>query len=458
MSQFEYSIEKANAFINNNHNAIVNNTFKPEVHFSAPIGWINDPNGFVYFRDEYHLFYQYYPYDSVWGPMHWGHAKTKDFVEWEHLPIALAPDMPYDKDGCFSGSAIVKDDTLWIMYTGNIIDSKNGNRQVQNVAFSKDGIHFQKLASNPVATGEILPSDLIPSEFRDPKLFEKDGCYYSVVAAQHKNQVGCIVLLSSENLVDWSFESIFLEGKKGQGKMWECPDYFEIDGESYLVLSPMRYPKDGNHYTNINSAVIFKGKVDWQQKIFLFESVKELDQGHDFYAPQTLIDDKGRRLMISWMHTWGRTVVTHELKHHWSGQMTIPRVLKVENNTIKQEFIEEVIEKLPIIDVNKVSEGPGVLTIDIDGSFEMRLGSEGDYITFGYTDKYNSVYIDRSKQALKIIGEEEWDTSIKAVNISAEKLTVVIDKSSIEILINDGEAALTSTYFIQGGHKLQKLI
>lgn len=119
MGDKKYTVEKANRFIAENKH-LVNTQYKPEEHFSAEIGWINDPNGFVYFRGEYHLFYQFYPYDSVWGPMHWGHAKSKDLVTWEHLPVALAPDQDYDRNGCFSGSAIVKDDRLWLMYTGHI--------------------------------------------------------------------------------------------------------------------------------------------------------------------------------------------------------------------------------------------------------------------------------------------------------------------------------------------------
>lgn len=207
MGDKKYTVEKANRFIAENKH-LVNTQYKPEEHFSAEIGWINDPNGFVYFRGEYHLFYQFYPYDSVWGPMHWGHAKSKDLVTWEHLPVALAPDQDYDRNGCFSGSAIVKDDRLWLMYTGHI-EEKTGVRQVQNMAFSDDGIHFEKIEQNPVATGTDLPDELIAADFRDPKLFEKDERYYSVVATKHKDNVGCIVLLGSDNLVEWQFESIF---------------------------------------------------------------------------------------------------------------------------------------------------------------------------------------------------------------------------------------------------------
>ena len=191
MSGKKYTVEDANLFIEKNKH-LVNTQYKPEEHFTAEIGWINDPNGFVYFRGEYHLFYQFYPYDSAWGPMHWGHAKSKDLIHWEHLPVALAPDQDYDRSGCFSGSAIVKDDRLWIMYTGHI-DEEGSIRQLQNIAYSDDGIHFTKILENPVLTGADLPEELIVSEFRDPKLFEKDGRYYSVVASKHKDNVGCVV-------------------------------------------------------------------------------------------------------------------------------------------------------------------------------------------------------------------------------------------------------------------------
>ena len=151
MSGKKYTVEDANLFIEKNKH-LVNTQYKPEEHFTAEIGWSNDPNGVVYFRGEYHLFYQFYPYDSAWGPMHWGHAKSKDLIHWEHLPVALAPDQDYDRSGCFSGSAIVKDDRLWIMYTGHI-DEEGSIRQLQNIAYSDDGIHFTKISENPVLTG-----------------------------------------------------------------------------------------------------------------------------------------------------------------------------------------------------------------------------------------------------------------------------------------------------------------
>ena len=389
MSGKKYTVEDANLFIEKNKH-LVNTQYKPEEHFTAEIGWINDPNGFVYFRGEYHLFYQFYPYDSAWGPMHWGHAKSKDLIHWEHLPVALAPDQDYDRSGCFSGSAIVK--------------------------------------------------ELIVSEFRDPKLFEKDGRYYSVVASKHKDNVGCVVLFGSDNLVDWKFESIFLKGEEHQGFMWECPDYFELDGKDCLIVSPMRYKRDGDSFHNINSSVFLSGRVDWEEKKFIPETVEEIDHGQDFYAPQTLVDDEGRRIMIAWMQTWGRTIHSHVQQHQWAGAMTLPRILHLKDGKLIQ---------------TPIPHGP--YQIQIEGDCQYRIGNETDYLEFGYDSTAQQVYIDRSTLAQKIVGEEEQDTSRRYVTIEAKELEVFLDKNSIEIFVNQGESTLTATFYLTVPAVLSKI-
>lgn len=448
-------VEKANAYIQEHLNSL-NPQFKPERHFSAPVGWINDPNGFVFFKGEYHLFYQYYPYGSFWGPMHWGHAKTKDFVSWDHLPVALAPDMPYDKDGCYSGSALVKDGILWLMYTGHIVHEDGQVEQVQNMAYSSDGIHFEKLEQNPVATGAILPDELVATDFRDPKLFEKDGHFYAVVAAKHQDQLGTVVLLGSKDLISWSFESIFLVGEEHQGFMWECPDFFELDGQSYIIVSPMRYQREGEDFLNINSTIVIAGQVDWEKKEFTQLAVSEMDHGQDFYAPQSLLDDQGRRISIAWMHTWGRTVVPHDLEHGWACSMTLPRLLHQDGLKLRQEIPEKVLASLPVIKLGEQVDGAGYLEMDINQHVRFRLGDEDDYIEFGYQD--GSVFIDRSHQKIEITGEEPWSTSCRSVSITAQHLQVVFDKNSIEIFVNHGQESLTSAIYLQGTKLLKQVL
>ncbi|HEM3993414.1 TPA: glycoside hydrolase family 32 protein [Streptococcus suis] len=443
------TVEKANAYIQA-EKVTLDPTFRPERHFVPEIGWINDPNGFVYFKGEYHLFYQFNPYESVWGPMHWGHAKSKDLVNWEHLPVALAPDKDYDKDGCFSGSAIVKEDTLWLMYTGNIVNEDGSVRQVQNMAYSTDGIHFEKIAQNPVAMEELLPEEVIANDFRDPKIFEKDGRYYSVVATKHKDGVGCIVLLGSDDLLDWQFESIFLKGQAHQGHVWECPDYFEVDGQEYLIVSPMRYQKEDNDFVNINSNIFVTGHVDWDKKVFEADSFKEIDHGHDFYAAQTTEGPEGERVMIAWMHTWGRPLVTNDLGHKWYGQMNLPRLLKQGENGLRQVLPASILNSFDDIEIGQVIQGPSKLSLKLDDSLDLKLGADQDYLQFGYDKERQEVYIDRSSLKIQQVGEEEWSTVRRAVTVQATELEVLVDTNCLEIFINDGQETLTSTFYVEG--------
>ncbi|HEM5286288.1 TPA: glycoside hydrolase family 32 protein [Streptococcus suis] len=443
------TVVEANQFIQTEKGK-VNPIFKPQAHLTPETGWMNDPNGFIYFRGEYHLFYQFNPYESVWGPMHWGHAKSKDLVNWEQLPVALAPDKAYDKDGCFSGSAIVKDDVLWLMYTGHIVNEDGTVSQVQNMAFSTDGVHFEKIEQNPVATADGLPEEVIANDFRDPKIFEKDGHYYSVVATKHKDNVGCIVLLSSPNLTDWKFESIFLKGEANQGFVWECPDYFEVDGQEYLIISPMRYQKDGNDFININSNIFVTGHVDWDKKVFVADSFKEIDHGHDFYAAQTTEGPEGERIMIAWMHTWGRKLVTNDLGHKWYGQMTLPRLLKQGENGLRQVLPTSVLEAFKDIEIGQVIQGPSKLSLKLDDSLDLKLGTDQDYLQFGYDKAKQEVYIDRSSLKIQQVGEEERSTVRRAVTVQATELEVLVDTNCLEIFINDGQETMTSTFYVEG--------
>ncbi len=156
------------------------NRYKQKYHANVPSGWSNDPNGMIFYGGKAHLFYQHYPHDAKWGPMHWGHMATKDFLNWEHLPVALIPNEDYEAIcGCCSGNAVVKDGMLYLMYT-----AAQPDRQRQCLAVSKDGIHFSKLKKNPILTAEQLSDEVSTRDFRDPKIFEKDGWYYCLAGTR----------------------------------------------------------------------------------------------------------------------------------------------------------------------------------------------------------------------------------------------------------------------------------
>lgn len=195
----------------------INPRWYPRYHLAPPAGWMNDPNGLSWFDGYYHAFYQHYPWQPVWGPMHWGHARSRDMVNWEHLPIALAPEGPEDKDGCFSGSAVVDGNKLALIYTGHKFDgeAKEENLyQVQCLATSTDGVHFER-------QGMVLDTPLGVHHFRDPKVWQEGKSWYMVVGAR-VDDVGEVQLYRSQDLQHWQFASTLAQANDGMGYMWSA--------------------------------------------------------------------------------------------------------------------------------------------------------------------------------------------------------------------------------------------
>ena len=177
---------------------------RPLFHLTPQVGWMNDPNGFCFYQGQYHLFFQYHPYSTQWGPMHWGHAVSDDLVHWQPRPCALAPDTPADADGCFSGSAVpLPDGRLLLVYTG-VTDMQNPEDYHQNQCIAiGDGINFEKHPGNPVIQADLLPDAFSRQDFRDPKIWrEPDGTYRVVAGNRHQTQCGTIVLFRSDNALD----------------------------------------------------------------------------------------------------------------------------------------------------------------------------------------------------------------------------------------------------------------
>lgn len=458
-------LKKANRFISTNQKT-VNQTFRNHYHLMGPIGWMNDPNGFVYFREEYHLFYQYYPYDSIWGPMHWGHAKSKDLINWEQLPVALAPSEVYDIDGCFSGTALVENDKFYLFYTGHVENSEL-KREVQCMAVSEDGIHFEKYTNNPLVDESHITDIASYEDFRDPKVFKKDTNYFMLVASQTEDSRGQILMFKSEDMKVWDFYSILLEGDSTQGVMWECPDLFQIDGKDILIMSPIQMPAEGNKYANRSSTVAFIGRIDWTTGKLVVENYHEIDSGLDFYAPQTCFNDKGEQFLVAWMQMWDRNMPTNELKHGWAGSMTLPRKLSLENNFLKQQPIEfsteQLIERGRIENLfltensilkEKISQRNRItVAIDLMEGKKIQLyygKNEETYFEISYDKETSLLEINREKIGYFIKGAEKPVLNKRAVKVPLidNKLTLDIfgDTSSIEIFTHDGQT-LSTTFF-----------
>lgn len=291
-----------------------------EKHFEPEKGWMNDPNGLCFFNGKYHAFYQYYPFEPKWGPMHWGHAVSEDLVSWEEMPIALYPDKPYENDGgCFSGSALEKDGKLYLMYTA----VSKEHKQTQAIAISEDGITFEKYQGNPIIP--FSPLDKENKDFRDPKIFPY-GDEYRMVCGAGVDGLASVLLFRSKDLISWEYIAPIFQSKD-YGPVPECPDLFPLGDKWVLMFSRM---------DDTRSAQFIVGDFDGES--FAPQSFQQPEVGTDFYAPQTFLDDKGRRIVIGWLFNWNREVPEGSVR---AGALSLPRELTLKDGKIYMSPVAE---------------------------------------------------------------------------------------------------------------------
>lgn len=441
---------------------------RPAFHLSPRTGWMNDPNGFSYYKGEYHLFYQYHPYDSFWGPMHWGHAVSKDLLHWKYLPAALAPDMPYDDGGCFSGSAVtLSDASQMLLYTGVRKEPQEDGsfRDVQTQCIAVgDGRDYEKVLDNPVLTEKDLPKGGSRYDFRDPKAWlGEDGVYYCVAGNCTEDYDGQILLYSSADGIHWKYESILVKNNGRFGKMWECPDFFALDGKQVILTSPVDMLPEGLEYHNGNGTLCLIGGFDWKTNTFSEERNQAVDYGIDFYAPQTLLTPDGRRVMIGWMQNWDTCNMRSRPKS-WFGQMSLPRELSLRNGRLYQSPIREFAalrcsraeyKDVPVNGPLRLEGVEGRL-IDMElqirparkeqmfQKFVVRLAQDEIHHTalsfhpresiLEVNRKFSGSRRDMIHQRQSLVRHEEGKL----------KLRVILDRFSVEVFVNDGEQVMTA--------------
>lgn len=446
-------LEKSQVYISEKSKDIISKQERHKYHLMPEIGWMNDPNGFSVFNGEYHLFYQHCPYDVKWGPMHWGHAKSKDLIKWEYAPVALAPDKPYDISGCFSGSAIQVDDKHILMYTG-YVDDEEGVKQVQCIAVG-EGTKYRKIKNNPVISTDELPDECNVFDFRDPKIWYKDGIFYSVIGSRHSDESGKVLMYKSENLIRWSYIGTLDFSRHKIGKMWECPDVFNLDNKDVFIVSPQHYNEFGH------SSVYSIGNLDYNTGKFTGAEYKQIDHGLDFYAPQTTNSPDGRRIMVAWMQAWDRNIPSD--KFGWVGAMTLPRELRLVDNKLYQYPVRELnkYRKNPIeyrnIDLNghKTFHGIEGKTIELKLDIEFKetnefsikvMKSESEETLIKYDKTRNVLIFDRSNSSNLI---EKYNIKEMPVKLKDNRLllNIFMDTYSVEIFAQDGEKTMTSTVY-----------
>lgn len=435
-----------------------NDPWKPIFHIHPECGLLNDPNGLSYFNGEYHVFYQWFPFGPIHGMKHWAHVKSKDLVHWERMSVAIIPTENYESHGAYSGNAIVKDDQLLLFYTGNVKYSDIERDANQCLAIMNKDYTVQKSTNNPVIKG--VPKGYT-GHVRDPKVWKDGDKYYMLLGAQRENLTGSIIVYESPDAIEWSFKGELKTSLEKFGFMWECPDYIKLNGKDILIFSPQGIEASGHDYKNLYNVIYAAGKLDLGKLTFDIEYIKELDKGFDFYAPQTFEDDSNRRLMFGWC---GMPEVEYPSdKNMWAHCLTLPRELSFEDNILKQKPAEElkdlrkdhlnIIGNLDnnLVDIknNKTSYELDIdfTNINSDDIILKLLKSENEEFIIHFDVVNKAVFINRENFIDKF-AEEFGHIRSGEINIGENlNLKIFVDRSIVEIFINDGELVFTSRVF-----------
>lgn len=462
---------------------------RPQYHFSPPANWMNDPNGMVFFEGEYHLFYQYYPDSNVWGPMHWGHAVSKDLVKWEHLPIALYPDsLGY----IFSGSVVVDRNNssgfgkngkapLVAIYTyHNMAGEKAGHTdfQYQGIAYSNDrGRTWTKYEDNPV-----IPNKDAIRDFRDPKvIFDSFNKQWIMVFAAYDH----VKFWASKDLKNWTHLSDFGKEWGNHGGIWECPDLFPmlVNGTGPLrwVLLVSINPGAPNGGSGTQYFVgDFDGKTFLPDHTFLAASRNGnavwLDHGRDNYAGVTWSDvpvKDGRRLFLGWMSNWDYAQVVPTTV--WRSAMTLPRSLTLKETAEGYRLFSQPAQELKklrgAVQSIERQEIAGTQTLALPaprtaGLLELMLefdpgdaaadfgiefsNAKGEHYRIGYDAANKQFYSDRTQAGDVSFSEKFAEGIHKAPRISTDPMLrfhIFLDVASSEMFADDGATVMTDVFF-----------
>lgn len=443
--------------VEKNKEAVECDPYRLRYHLMPPVGLLNDPNGFIQWNGTYHLFYQWMPFKTGHGAKFWGHYSSEDLVNWKHEPIALAPSEWFEKNGCYSGSAVEHDGKMVLFYTGNVKDADGNRETYQCMAVSDDGVTFDK--KGPVVE---LPEGYT-AHFRDPKVWKKGSDWYMVVGAQSEALTGKVALLKSADLVKWEhLGAIAGSGMNGLGDfgyMWECPDLFELGDVDILVASPQGLEPQGMKYQNVYQAGYFAGKLDYEGATFEHGHFVELDRGFEFYAPQTTLDEKRRRVMVGWMGVPEQDEDKHPtIAHKWIHALTLPRELKWVDGKLLQVPVEELalLRKNRLVEKSdlKLSDDGVSLDIGKNNAFEISFIFEKDVASFEL-DLSDTVQLilDASSRVFSLRRKSfvtgDWESRSCSLQALTE-LRAYVDSSSIEVFLNGGEEVFTARMFPDG--------
>lgn len=444
----------------NRQKAIVDaDPWRLHYHLMPEVGWLNDPNGAVQFNGTYHIYHQYVPETPNGGRTHWGHKTSQDLVHFTEEDIFLSPTESFDMDGVYSGNAFVHEGQLHFFYTGNV--KQPGDHDYTYSGREQNTIHVTSTDGFSVNSREVvIPHADYPDEYtdhiRDPKVFQHEETFYMILGARKRSNTGAILLYESSDLSNWSLSGEFIEGTEDEGYMWECPDYFAVDGQDILILSPQGILPTTYQYHNPHAACYVLGAVNWDEVRFERSTdFRELDHGFDFYAPQTFEDEQGRRIMWGWMGI-GDTepeYLNPTVARGWQHALTLPRELRMIDGELRQ---------LPLPEYNILRQNHVTHQWTVDGPteieglsgevYEMMIQLEETPDDFALTLRQDTV-IEYTDGLLTLKhGPSGYGRRKRQIELSElTELHLFSDTSSLEIFINHGEYVLSTRVYPEPG-------
>ncbi len=421
-------------------------------HLMPPVGWLNNPNGLCQFGQDYHIFFQYNPLGvTPQDKNYWGHYTTQDFTTYRYHTPALCCDTAADAHGVYSGSAYVEDGVMSLYYTGNVKHPGNhdythtGREHNTMKVTSRDGLTFSQ--KKVLMTNGDYPED-VTLHVRDPKVFTVNHNKYMVLGARRQDDVGEVLIYKEGAPDTWALVNTLTAPL---GYMWECPDIFTLENQTFLSLSPQGVPAQGDDFQNVyqSGTMALTGDLEGDVQLGTFT---ELDHGFDFYAPQTFLDNQGRRILMAWM---GLPDIEEDYsnptaQNGWVHALTLPRQLTLNHGQLCQQPLEELKalrQKKTTIGLH--GDQAGIHDAQVFEAILTNCHPKAPFSVF--IGKDCRLFWDGQKLALFFkesgYGRRIRKTAIKEVY----RLHIFVDHSSVEVFVNDGSTVFTSRYYPKAG-------
>lgn len=432
---------------------------RPLFHITPPHGLLNDPNGFCFFNNQYHLFYQWFPFGTYHGMKHWMHLTSSDLLNWQQHGSKITPTENYESHGAYSGGTLVENNNAYLFYTGNI-KNESGRDANQCLALLDETNTVTKYSANPII--KSVPQGYT-GHVRDPKIVKHNDNYYMLLGAQREADLsGVIIIYQSKNMLNWEFKgelNLQCDDDFLTGYMFECPDLLRVDGHDVLIFSPQGTEADGSRFHNRFNVIYCLGTVNFEQLTFKIEHWDELDRGFDFYAPQTMANTPSEQTLIAWA---GTDEDLPSRQFGWVNCLTLPRTLSVINHRLYQQpkiLESDSFNKFGFkknnnnFPINLEQLSFSLEIENTDRNINISLSTQNKHLTFSILDR--EVYLDRSQYNHHPDDWQYGNIRYHKTDYDIENIKVVCDQSILEIYLNHGRDVFTCLFFPENEeHKL----